>query len=593
MDTPFTPATDATPTDVLEDVVEDVVGATPVETSGFSALALKAAIIDALGYATPTPIQREAIPHILSGRDVIGQAATGTGKTAAFALPILERLGTDRGVAPSALVLVPTRELAIQVSSAFATYGRPVNARVLAVYGGEPIRGQLRALARGVDIVVATPGRAVDHLRRNSLDLSAATTVVLDEADEMLDMGFAEELNTILENTPTDRQTVLFSATFPKRIANLVRHHLNDPVKVAITAASDDAASTSTISQVAYVATSHEKSAVLARVLELDPPGAAIVFCRTRNDVDTLTAAMNGLGYRTEALHGGMDQDQRDRVMQRIRAKTTNLLIATDVAARGLDIDHLTHVVNFDVPTSPDAYVHRIGRVGRAGRDGVAITLVEPRQKGLLKAIERQIRSTLEVRPVPSVADIKARRLTDTSDALKALLDADGIPAAELEQLAAVVAELTATYHADAVAIAALALAHRERSGAALDDVDLPARTLGQDTGSSPRGGKFAKRGPNAKGGKGERRASAAGTTRLFIGLGARQGIRAKDLVGAIANESRVSGNDIGNIDITPNFSLVDVPSDAIGDVIHALKNTTIKGKRAPVRLDRNTSEKG
>lgn len=573
MNTPLTPVIDVLPHEAL------------AVTTGFAALALKPVLIDSLGYTTPTPIQREAIPHILSGRDVIGQAATGTGKTAAFALPILERLGAKQGIAPQALVLVPTRELAIQVSSAFATYGRPIQARVLAVYGGEPIRGQLRALSRGVDVVVATPGRAVDHLRRNSLDLSHVVTVVLDEADEMLDMGFAEELNMILEHTQAQRQTVLFSATFPKRIANLVRHHLNDPVKVAITQASDDAASTSTISQIAYVATSHEKSAVLARVLELDPPGAAIVFCRTRNDVDTLTAAMNGRGYRTEALHGGMDQDQRDRVMQRIRAKTTTLLIATDVAARGLDIDHLTHVVNFDVPTSPDAYVHRIGRVGRAGRDGVAITLVEPRQKGLLKAIERQIRSALEVRPVPSIGDIKLRRLADTSDALKALLDNDGIAGEAFAQLATVVAELTTTYHADAVAIAALALAHRERSGTTLDDVELPARTLGQDTSASPRSGKAPKRSTGER----PRRTSAPGTTRLFIGLGARQGIRAKDLVGAIANESRVSGNDIGNIDITPNFSLVDVPSDATGDVIHALKNTTIKGKRAPVRLDRSS----
>lgn len=555
---------------------------------GFDALSLKPAIVDALEYTTPSPIQREAIPHILSGRDVMGQAATGTGKTAAFALPILERLTVTGGAAPQALVLVPTRELAIQVSESFARYGRAVNARVLAVYGGEPIRGQLRALGRGVDVVVATPGRAVDHLRRNSLDLSAVATVVLDEADEMLDMGFAEELNTILNETPDTRQTVLFSATFPKRIANLVRHHLDNPVKVAITQASDKAASTSTVTQVAYVATSREKSAVLARVLELDPPGAAIVFCRTRNDVDTLTAAMNGRGYRTEALHGGMDQDQRDRVMQRIRAQSTNLLIATDVAARGLDIDHLTHVVNFDVPTSPDAYVHRIGRVGRAGRDGVAITLVEPRQKGLLKAIERQVGRGLEIRPVPSVKDIKSRRLTDTADALKALLEADQIPADEFEQFAAVVANLTTTYHADAVAIAALALAHRERSGGALDDVDLPERSLGADTA---KGSRDQKTGGRGKGGA-KTRPQAANTSRLFIGLGARQGIRAKDLVGAIANESKVSGDDIGNIDITPNFSLVDVPTDAIGDVIHALKNTTIKGKRAPVRLDRAAPKK-
>ena len=562
---------------------------TPSPVSDFASLSLRRELVDALGYDAPTPIQREAIPHILAGRDLIGQAATGTGKTAAFALPILEKLEADRGNNPRALVLVPTRELAIQVSSAFATYGRPVKARVLAVYGGEPIRVQLRSLSRGVDIVVATPGRAVDHLRRGSLNLDDLVTVVLDEADEMLDMGFSEDLDTILERTPAIHQTVLFSATFPGRIAALVRRHLREPVRIAITPTGGDKGEAPTIRQVVYVATAAEKVAVLARILELDPPGAAIVFCRTRHDVDTLTAAMNTRGYRTEALHGGMDQEQRDRVMQRIRTKTARLLIATDVAARGLDIDHLTHVVNFDVPTSPDAYVHRIGRVGRAGRNGVAITFVEPRQNGLLKAIERQIGATLDVQPVPGVAEVKSSRLVRTTDALRALLDTDAIPATEFAELAAVVAELADTYHSDAVAIAALALAHRETAGNALDEIDLPSRKLGRSSApDSPRGDRFSKGGKKPSDPR-STKAVASGKTRLFIGLGARQGIRAKDLVGAIANESRVSGDDIGNIDITPNFSLVDVPTDATGDVIYALKNTTIKGKRAPVRIDRNT----
>jgi ATP-dependent RNA helicase DeaD len=348
--------------------------------------------LDGLGYEEPTAIQREAIPPLLAARDLLGQAATGTGKTAAFALPVLHRLDPDeRGGAPMALVLVPTRELAMQVSQAFHRYGRDLGVRVLPIYGGQPIWRQLKALERGVDVVVATPGRALDHLGRGTLVLDHLEVVVLDEADEMLDMGFAEDIEAILAEGPAYRQTMLFSATMPPRIDKLARRYLHEPVRVTVghgVAAQPGAGPR--IREAAYVVPRAHKPAALARVLDVEAPDAALVFCRTRTEVDELAETMNGRGYRAEALHGGMSQEQRDRVMSRMRGGATELLIATDVAARGLDIEQLTHVVNYDVPSAPEAYTHRIGRVGRAGREGVAITLVEPRQHRLLKAIGRE-----------------------------------------------------------------------------------------------------------------------------------------------------------------------------------------------------------
>ena len=376
--------------------------------------------LDALGYEEPTPIQREAIPVLLDGHDLVGQAATGTGKTAAFALPLLQRLAPG-GRNPQALVLVPTRELAIQVAEAVHRYGRELGARVLAIYGGQPIVRQIRTLEAGVDVVVATPGRVLDHLARKTLVLTDLTVVVLDEADEMLDMGFAEDIEAILEAVPAQRQTVLFSATLPARINGLVRRFLTDPVKVKIhrEGAGSDA---KRVRQVAYLVPRAHKASALGRLLDIESPTAALVFCRTREEVDTLSETLTARGYRAEALHGGMTQDQRDRVMQRLRSGAAELLVATDVAARGLDIDQLTHVVNYDLPSAPDSYVHRIGRVGRAGREGVAITLVEPRQHRLLKTIEKATKQTISVETLPTVADLRARRLELTRGALQEAL---------------------------------------------------------------------------------------------------------------------------------------------------------------------------
>ncbi|HEY4608577.1 MAG TPA: DEAD/DEAH box helicase, partial [Ilumatobacteraceae bacterium] len=329
------------------------------EDGGFDTLGLRPELLSTisdLGYEEPTPIQRETIPLLLAGRDLLGQAATGTGKTAAFALPALQMIDTAAKVSPFALILVPTRELAMQVSEAIFKYGRDLHVRVTPIYGGQPIYRQLQALDRGVHIVVATPGRALDHIGRGSLQLDAIKTVILDEADEMLDMGFADDIDSILQMTPEERQTVLFSATMPARINALARKYQRDPVRIQIHGG-DTQPGTALVRQSAYMVQRSHKPAALGRILDIEAPKATLVFCRTRTEVDQLTEKMNGRGYRAEALHGGMDQPQRDRVMGRLRDGTAELLVATDVAARGLDVDTLTHVVNYDVPSAPESYV--------------------------------------------------------------------------------------------------------------------------------------------------------------------------------------------------------------------------------------------
>ena len=547
-------------------------------SAGFGDLTLRSELLQALselGYEEPTPIQREAVPVLLDGRDVLGQAATGTGKTAAFALPLLQRFRRDRaerGV--HALVLVPTRELAVQVSEAIHKYGTHMGVRVLPIYGGQPIGRQLRTLERGVDIVVATPGRALDHISRGTLQLGAVETVVLDEADEMLDMGFAEDIEAILEATPTNRQTVLFSATTPPRIDALVRRYLRDPVRIQLDRRASEAAPEVLIRQSAYVVARAHKSAALGRVLDVESPTAAIVFCRTRDEVDQLTQTLNGRGYRAEALHGGLDQTQRDRVMARLRHGTTELLVATDVAARGLDIDHLTHVINYDIPSAPDAYVHRIGRVGRAGREGVAISLVEPREHRMLSTIERVTKQKIVVEKLPTLSDLRTRRLELTRAALREILLAD-----DTEHFRVVVESLADEFDVMNVALAAVKLAHEATAGDNNDDeipdVTAPPADLGRRRQDSDN--------RNARKG----RSPAGDMTRVFIGAGRIAGMRPQDLVGAIAGETSLSGRDIGAIEIADRFSLVEVPEAAVDEVIAALKATRIKGKKPTVRRER------
>jgi ATP-dependent RNA helicase DeaD len=555
--------------------------------SGFADLALAPELcraLSGLGYEEPTPIQRAAIPPLLTGRDLVGQAATGTGKTAAFALPVLQRILADRGrKEPRALVLVPTRELAVQVSEAVRRYGHDSGARVLPVYGGEPIGRQLGGLKRGVDIVVATPGRALDHINRGTLKLSGLEVVVLDEADEMLDMGFAEDIEEILGSTPDGRQTALFSATMPPRIDGMVRRHLRNPVRVELSLkAGLTPAEGVLVRQTAYVVPRGHKPAALGRVLDMEAPTATVVFCRTRDEVDQLTEALNGRGHRAEALHGGMDQQHRDRVMSRLRSRAIDLLVATDVAARGLDIEHLTHVVNYDVPSAPESYVHRIGRVGRAGREGTAITLVEPREHRMLKTIERSTGQPIRAGKLPTIADLRARRLAAVRAALSERLLKDD----DLDSFRAVVEPLGAEFDLFEVALAAVKLAHG-MSGTPHEEEDLPEAELPSTDDRNDRR-KASGRAQRRPAGRAQRRRPAtAGTTRLFVGTGRCAGVRPQDLVGAITGESYLSGRDIGAIEIADRFSLVEVPESAADDVVAALRQASIKGKRATVRRER------
>ncbi|WP_439622714.1 DEAD/DEAH box helicase [Gemmata sp.] len=553
----------------------------PDAVGGFAALGLDPRLVAALtelGYEEPTPIQREAIPLLLTGRDMVGRAATGTGKTAAFALPLLHRLtrpDAPKG-RPAALILVPTRELAMQVAEAVHKYGRALGVRVLPIYGGQAMGQQLRALERGVEVVVATPGRALDHVRRGTLALANVTAVVLDEADEMLDMGFAEDIEAILSGTPKGRQTMLFSATLPPRIAAIAERHLTDPVRVNVAREAVPTGEAPKVRQTAYIISRQHKLAALGRVLDLEAPAAALVFCRTRTEVEELTEALAARGYRPEALHGGMAQDQRDRVMRLFRAGTADLLIATDVAARGLDVEHLTHVVNFHVPCDVEAYVHRIGRVGRAGREGVAITLAEPREHRMLRNIERATGQRIEAARLPTVADLRARRLELTREALRgAIVEGD------LDRFRVVVEALSAEFDVMDVALAAVKLAHRAEGGD-VEDADIPVAPPPQDQ-RFERGGPGPGSGPRRPGPRGP----APGMARLFIGLGREAGITPRDLVGAIANEAGLPGRDISGIEVTDRFSLVEVPEEAADFVVEALNGVRMRGRKVAVRRDR------
>jgi len=438
----------------LKEVVE---GPASFDTLGISPELLRT--LESLGYEEPTPIQRIAIPPLLEGRDLLGQAATGTGKTAAFAIPMLQRLAAEAGgggrYGVRALVLVPTRELAIQVAEAVHRYGRELGVHVLPVYGGQDFQQQLKVLRRGVDVVVATPGRALDHIRRNTLDLRNVRMVVLDEADEMLDMGFAENLEAILSAVPSERQSALFSATIPARIAKLAEKHLRDPKRITIERERVAAGEIPRVRQLVYMVQRRDKVTALGRVLDMENPKSAIVFCRTRTEVDEVAEKLGAHGYAAEALHGGMTQDQRSRVMKRFREGTCELLVATDVAARGLDIEHVSHVVNFDVPAAPDAYVHRIGRTGRAGREGTAVTLAEPRERAMLRNIERLTATKMKVENVPSVTDLRARRIGLVSAAVR-----DAVVAGDLDQYVIELGSLAGDFDLMDIAAAAMKVAH-------------------------------------------------------------------------------------------------------------------------------------
>ncbi|MCL6593934.1 MAG: DEAD/DEAH box helicase, partial [Alicyclobacillus sp.] len=361
--------------------------------------------IDDMGYEEPSPIQAACIPLVLEGRDVIGQAQTGTGKTAAFGIPLIEKASPEPRV--QALVLTPTRELAIQVAGEFRKIGKYKRVRTLPIYGGQSIGHQIRAIQQGIQIVIGTPGRVLDHIRRGTLQLSSVRTVVLDEADEMLDMGFIEDIEAILQETPDDRQTLLFSATFPDEVKRLAVRYMRSPEHVTVNRGE---VTVPLIDQVYYKVLERNKLDSLCRIIDSEEVQLGIVFCRTKRGVDELTEALIARGYLVDGLHGDLSQAQRDRVMKRFRSGEIELLVATDVAARGLDVENVTHVINYDVPQDPESYVHRIGRTGRAGKRGLAITLVTPREFKLLKQIQRETKAQILMREVPTLADVAERQ---------------------------------------------------------------------------------------------------------------------------------------------------------------------------------------
>ena len=510
--------------------------------------------IDDVGFEEPTPIQKRAIPVLLEGKDLIAQAQTGTGKTAAFALPILQRLDPD-GKRPQALVLTPTRELAIQVAQTFPQLGKHVGAHVLAVYGGQPIHRQLSALRRPLDVVVGTPGRIMDHLRRETLILDDVTTVVIDEADEMLNMGFIEDIEWILDQVPTERQTALFSATIPGRVSQLARRYMRDPVQVMINMQQVTAPQ---IEHYSYEVAPYAKAEVLTRILDLEMPTSAIIFCRTKLGVDDLTNKLQTQGYSAEAIHGDLSQMQRDRVMARFRSGQAALLVATDVAARGLDIPEVSHVINFDIPTEPQAYVHRIGRTGRAGRTGIALTLMSRREGRMLEIIQRVSKQKIERRYTPSREDITRRQMETLGASLTEVIEQDDT----LEMPKLILADLATYFQPEEIAAAAIKLLMQGRG-----IEDDPASLIDADSDEE-------------------------GMVRLYLNLGRNDKIRPTDVVGAIAGEADIPGKSIGQIEIYDKWTYVDVPARDANRVVSALSSARLRGKPVKAEIARPSASR-
>jgi ATP-dependent RNA helicase DeaD len=530
------------------------------------------ATIADLGYEAPTPIQEQTIPLLIGGRNIIAQAQTGTGKTAAYAIPLVECMEPeDRYI--QALVLTPTRELAVQVAEAVHRLGHFKHLNVLPVYGGQPIERQLHALKRGVQVVIGTPGRVLDHLRRGTLVLSQVDYVVLDEADEMLDMGFIDDIETILDTMPGERQIALFSATIPDRIADLARKYMQDPVRVTVEATPQSVPS---IEQFYVEVTHRNRLDVLTRLLDSEEPGPSIIFARTKRDVDELGETLQSRGFDAETLHGDLNQTQRDRVLQRFRSGQIDLLVATQVAARGLDITGVTHVFNYAIPEDADSYVHRIGRTGRAGRSGKAIMLVQPREIRLLRVIEHLIGQKIKLMRIPSLTDVEARRRETIKDSIR-----EKIGEGNLLPFVQLVTELADEFDLAEIAAAAAKMVSEAERPLTVTVEPTPTRTAsererterGADKGSS----RGASRGPS--------RRNERGMLRLVINLGREAGIRPGDIVGAIANEADIPGNTIGAIDIQDRVSFVDVPAEDGDRVISALSTTTIKGRRVNIEV--------
>jgi len=512
-----------------------------------------------MGFEEPSPIQSQTIPLVLEGKDVIGQAQTGTGKTAAFGIPTIEKI-IDGSRYIQALVLTPTRELAIQIAEEFNKIGKYKRVKTLPIYGGQSIDRQIRALHAGVQIVVGTPGRLLDHLRRNTMKLSEVRILILDEADEMLDMGFVEDIETIMKNiTHEDRQTLLFSATMPAPIAKLAGKYMRDPQKISI---SRENLTVPLIDQVYYE--TREKFEGLCRVLDIEETGKLIIFCRTKKGVDDLVASMQARAYMAGGLHGDLSQAQRDRVMKKFKDGKLEILVATDVAARGIDIDDITHVVNYDIPQDHESYVHRIGRTGRAGKKGVAVTFIEPREYRQLKLIERLAKTKIVRRDLPSSADILERQREIIKERLIKTLSNN-----KFADYHTIVSDVAADGSYDIVDVAAAALKLSVEGFKEKEEVENISSTNSSNNASS------AARLENTGG--------SAGMVRLFINIGRSQKIRPEDIVRAFATEADIPGNIIGVINIYDRFTFVEVPEDVAERVLEVMHKNTVKGYKINV----------
>ncbi len=529
----------------------------------FAQLGLSAGLIqtlDELGYEAPTPIQLKTIPLMLAGRSLMGQAQTGTGKTAAFALPILDRLDLKQNKV-QALILTPTRELAIQVAEAIQTYAKHLGrVRTMPIYGGDSMGKQIGRLRAGLHIAVGTPGRIMDHLRRGTLDLALVKTVVIDEADEMLRMGFIEDVEWILGQTPAERQTALFSATMPREVRRIADQHLSNPVTVEI---KHKTLTVPTVEQTYVHVMEKHKVDALTQLLEAEAvPGEAIlIFVRTKVGAAGLVEKLQARGYAAEAMHGDMSQAQRETVIRRMRDGQVEIVAATDVAARGLDIEHIGRVINFDIPNDPESYVHRIGRTARAGRAGKAISFVTPREVRMLREIEHFTGQRLTAMKLPSRADVAARRTALFK--AKLLKTLNELQEPELEVYLALVEQVAEESGRDVAEVAASAV----RLARGDKPLDVPASEPEFNFNPVPTD-------------------KLSGTAvQLFIGAGATAGVRPSDIVGAIANEANVSGKYIGPIDIYDRYTLVGVPVEYQQQILDAMANTTIRSQATNIRL--------
>ncbi|MCY1287436.1 ATP-dependent RNA helicase DeaD [compost metagenome] len=532
------------------------------------------AAITAVGYEEPSPIQAQSIPVILAGHDMIGQAQTGTGKTAAFALPILSRIDPARRE-PQALILAPTRELALQVATAFETYAKQMpGLNVVAVYGGAPMGPQLKALRQGAQVIVATPGRLCDHLRRDDKMLSTVQQLVLDEADEMLKLGFMDDLEVIFEALPESRQSVLFSATLPPSIRSIAERHLRNPQHVKIAAKTQTVAR---IEQAHLMVHADQKTQAVLRLLEVEEFDALIAFVRTKQATLDLASALEAKGYKAAALNGDIAQNQRERVIESLKDGRLDIVVATDVAARGIDVPRITHVFNVDMPYDPESYVHRIGRTGRAGRDGRALLLVTPRERRMLQVIERVTgQKVAEVR-LPNAQQVLDARIRKLNTSLTPLVaEADAKYGELLDRL---VADIGCTPRA-----LAAALLQRATNGQALNLADVE-REQPLVPSFQPR--ERREREGGERGEYRERRAPmplAEGRVRCRTALGTRDGIAAKNLLGAILNEGGIARDAIGRIQIRETFSLIELPEEGLDRLLGKLKDTRVAGKQLKLR---------